>query len=57
MKGPYRTKLLDSGAFGVLLRAALTSVLDDQCDMIVQQVGDVFVFIKRGEGGGASAGS
>ena len=38
MVGPYRTKLLEAGAFGVLLRAALTSVLDEQCDMIVQQV-------------------
>ncbi|KAG1678758.1 hypothetical protein FOA52_012798 [Chlamydomonas sp. UWO 241] len=37
MHGPYRTRLLDSGAFGVLLRAALTSVGDDECDMIVQQ--------------------
>lgn len=38
MWGPYRTKLLDSGAFGVLLRAALTSVFDEQCDMVVQEV-------------------
>jgi len=38
MEGPYRIKLLDSGAFGVLLRAAITSVFDEQCDMIVKQV-------------------
>jgi hypothetical protein len=41
MHGPYRTKLLEMGAFGALLRAALTSVLDPECDMIVQQVGGV----------------
>ncbi len=38
MHGPYRTKLLEMGAFGGLLRAALTSVMDPDCDMIVQQV-------------------
>ncbi|KAJ9524025.1 hypothetical protein QJQ45_022487, partial [Haematococcus lacustris] len=38
MVGPYRKKLLEMGAFGGLLRAALTSVMDPDCDMIVQQV-------------------
>eukprot|EP00798_Chlamydomonas_sp_ICE-L_P023775 gene23775-9334_t len=38
MHGPYRTKLLEMGAFGALLRAALTSVDNEECDMIVQQV-------------------
>ncbi|GFH14009.1 uncharacterized protein HaLaN_09982, partial [Haematococcus lacustris] len=37
MVGPYRKKLLEMGAFGGLLRAALTSVMDPDCDMIVQQ--------------------
>ena len=39
MHGPYRTKLLEMGALGALLRAALTSVMDEECDMVVQQVG------------------
>jgi len=43
MVGPYRTKLLEMGALGALLRAALTSVMDEECDMVVQQV--------RGQGG------
>ena len=38
MKGPYRPNLPDQGAFGLLLRAAITSVFDEQCDMIVKQV-------------------
>eukprot|EP00983_Pelagomonas_calceolata_P113248 1159965-Pelagomonas_calceolata.AAC.5 len=38
MYGPYRTKLLEMGALGGLLRAALTSVMDEECDMVVQQV-------------------
>mmetsp|Transcript_26929 Transcript_26929/g.69418 ORF Transcript_26929/g.69418 Transcript_26929/m.69418 type:complete len:871 (-) Transcript_26929:1245-3857(-) len=37
MYGPYRTKLLEMGALGGLLRAALTSVMDEECDMVVQQ--------------------
>lgn len=37
MNGPHRTKLLELGAFGTLLRAALKSVDDEECDMIVQQ--------------------
>jgi hypothetical protein len=38
MHGPYRVKLLEMGALGALLRAALTSVMDEECDMVVQQV-------------------
>ncbi len=38
MYGPHRTKLLEMGTFGTLLRAALTTVNDPDCDMIVQQV-------------------
>ncbi|KXZ56071.1 hypothetical protein GPECTOR_2g953 [Gonium pectorale] len=37
MYGPFRTKLLNMGAFGALLRAALSSVLDSECDRIIQQ--------------------
>eukprot|EP00955_Chlamydomonas_euryale_P007322 77488-Chlamydomonas_euryale.AAC.3 len=37
MTGPYRTALLDHGAFGVLLRAALSGIGDEECDTIVQQ--------------------
>ncbi len=39
MCGPFRTKLLGLGAFGALLRAALSSVMDSECDRIIQQVG------------------
>ena len=38
MRGPHRNKLMEMGAFSALLRAALTSVMDPECDMIVQQV-------------------
>ena len=38
MNGPHRKALLAMGAFGTLLRAALTSVGDPECDLIVQQV-------------------
>jgi hypothetical protein len=37
MSGPHRDRLLASGAFGCLLRAALTTVGDEECDMIVEQ--------------------
>ena len=38
MVGPYRTKLLEAGAFGVLLRASIVTCLDEFCDIVVQQV-------------------
>ena len=38
MFGPFRQKLLGLGAFGALLRAALSSVLESDCDRIIQQV-------------------
>eukprot|EP00198_Chlamydomonas_reinhardtii_P003541 XP_001692877.1 flagellar associated protein [Chlamydomonas reinhardtii] len=37
MFGPFRQKLLGLGAFGALLRAALSSVLESDCDRIIQQ--------------------
>lgn len=52
MHGPYRTKLLEAGAFGALLRAALTSVMDPDCDMIVQQaaaIGVMYLSTMAGE--------
>lgn len=47
MHGPYRHKLLEMGAFGALLRAALTSVMDPECDMIVQQVRPHDMIVQR----------
>lgn len=38
MHGPHRAKLLEKGALSALLQAALTSVNDEECDMVVQQV-------------------
>ncbi|GIL66635.1 hypothetical protein Vafri_20126 [Volvox africanus] len=37
MFGPFRGKLLAMGAFGALLRAALSSVMESECDRIIQQ--------------------
>ncbi len=54
MHGPHRTKLLDAGAFGTLLRAALSSVLEEECDMIVQQARAGCLYVGgRGQSGGA----
>jgi hypothetical protein len=43
MIGPYRKKLLGLGAFGSLLRAALTTVMDAACDRIIQQAAAIGV--------------
>lgn len=39
--GPFRSKLLEVGAFGALLKAALSSSADDVCDPIIQQTAAV----------------
>lgn len=57
MVGPYRQKLLKLGAFGSLLRAALTSVLDNECDEIIQQaaaIGVMYLSTMVGTLGGGS---
>lgn len=37
MNGPFREKLLSVNAFGALLRAALSSVMEPECYQIIQQ--------------------
>jgi hypothetical protein len=39
--GPFRTRLLGAGAFGALLRAALSSSACEHCDPIIQQTAAV----------------
>lgn len=39
--GPFRTKLLEVGALGALLKAALMSSSDDPCNNIIQQTAAV----------------
>lgn len=41
LTGPFRTRLLNVGAFGALLKAALASSSDAPCDAIIQQTAAV----------------
>lgn len=41
LTGPFRQRLLDCGAMGALLKAALASTADDPCDAIIQQTAAV----------------
>ncbi|WIA12059.1 hypothetical protein OEZ85_012136 [Tetradesmus obliquus] len=41
LTGPFRSRLLNVGAFGALLKAALASSADDPCDAIIQQTAAV----------------
>ncbi|MEW5306191.1 MAG: hypothetical protein WDW36_008675 [Sanguina aurantia] len=56
MNGPYRTQLLEIGAFGALLRAALTSVLDPECDVIIQQAAAIGVMYMSSMAGAVDPG-
>jgi hypothetical protein len=41
LTGPFRSRLLNVGTFGALLKAALASCADDPCDAIIQQTAAV----------------
>lgn len=55
--GPFRARLLEAGAFGALLRAALGSGAGERCDAVIQQTAAVGIMYLSTmvRGGGARA--